>query len=1077
MAKKYLEYKRKQENPKNKNIGFILIWFFFAIVLLVGGSYAYLKTSTEGAKKVSVIAGILKVKYEDQEVIQLENTYPMSDEEGKEQKSYRFSVENVGDMQAKYDIGLEESKKNTLDKKHIKYILKKGSGEWSNPQFLSSLNSLVIEESKSLSVGEKEEYEIKMWVDIDSGNDIQGKSYKAKVVVTVSEDAGVTKDVMPPIIHLKGDLSVNVEEHTLFQDPGIEKIVDNRDQLKETDVKRSYEYYDGENTVQVENVDSNQLGVYYIYYKIKDKSGNEGVAIRSVNIYHKDTTSPTMKLIGSKTMRVEIGTEYVEQGATAIDREDGDISNRIVTIGTVNTKRIGTYPIKYLVTDSSGNTASIARTVNVVYPATFMGQIELDITEHPSEQITFEGDHGNLSYESNNSDIATVDANGMVTGVKVGKTEIIAHSSKGYDLEIEVIVEKTIKAQFIKQGLGVTEIGAEEDSCVMSDLEEGCSVTLPKISVKTGYTAVGWNQEKNALEGTTGETQIYDHTTYYAISYKNEVTYTVNFDANGNEIDATSKSCILGKSYNDTPQVSSCELTTPTITAPQLTPTVIGYNQDASATSAQVGSNAKLVVNVNNQGKTYYAITMKGKVTYKVNFAPNGNEIDATSKTCDLPAVYNGEEQTTSCELTTPTITAPANTPTIVGYNQDASETTAQVGSNSQLTVDSNNQGKTYYAITKSVALTYTVNFNANGNIIDATSKSCDIGETYNGVAQETSCTITTPTITAPANTPTVVGYNRTATATTSEIGSGEELEVTNEIKGATYYAITKSAGQDVSYVVNFAANGNIIAATSKSCTVRGESYNGQLPSSSCTVTTPVITAPAATPTIVGYNQTASATTAQVGSNASLTVNISNQGKTYYAITKHAAVTRTAYFKASTGVSGVGAASRACTIAETFNGRAQGTACSVTTPTITPSSSHTVVGWATSTPTSLSATGQNVSISISSNPTYYAYAYRIAASSKKTSGSYDSCKKNGHKYRYRFTITAVLFAVNSGKICYASSSSKATSHCCKYKTNCESGYGDGCFTSTTTWDFYRDSACAYAYVCNKVNKCTSKYQC
>ena len=49
------------------------------------------------------------------------------------------------------------------------------------------------------------------------------------------------------------------------------------------------------------------------------------------------------------------------------------------------------------------------------------------------------------------------------------------------------------------------------------------------------------------------------------------------------------------------------------------------------------------------------------------------------------------------------------------------------------------------------------VTFNANGNTIDATTKSCDLAATYNGTAQATSCTVTCPKITAPSNTPTVV--------------------------------------------------------------------------------------------------------------------------------------------------------------------------------------------------------------------------------------------------------------------------------------------------------------------------------
>jgi hypothetical protein len=59
--------------------------------------------------------------------------------------------------------------------------------------------------------------------------------------------------------------------------------------------------------------------------------------------------------------------------------------------------------------------------------------------------------------------------------------------------------------------------------------------------------------------------------------------------------------------------------------------------------------------------------------------------------------------------------------------------------------------------VTKRDAVTYTVNFNANNNTIDATSKQCTIDAVYNGAAQATTCDVTCPKITAPANTPTVI--------------------------------------------------------------------------------------------------------------------------------------------------------------------------------------------------------------------------------------------------------------------------------------------------------------------------------
>ena len=67
------------------------------------------------------------------------------------------------------------------------------------------------------------------------------------------------------------------------------------------------------------------------------------------------------------------GSVYTDQGATAEDNIDGDISGSIVVTNDVNTARPGTYTVTYNVSDFAGNPAApITRTVNVT-PASGTG--------------------------------------------------------------------------------------------------------------------------------------------------------------------------------------------------------------------------------------------------------------------------------------------------------------------------------------------------------------------------------------------------------------------------------------------------------------------------------------------------------------------------------------------------------------------------------------------------------------------------------------------------------------------------------------------------------------------------------
>ena len=80
-----------------------------------------------------------------------------------------------------------------------------------------------------------------------------------------------------------------------------------------------------------------------------------------------DTGRPTITLKGESKVTLEAGSEYSDQGATATDVGDGDLSDAIKVTGEVNANKPGTYELRYNVKDSAGNEAvTITRTVVVV---------------------------------------------------------------------------------------------------------------------------------------------------------------------------------------------------------------------------------------------------------------------------------------------------------------------------------------------------------------------------------------------------------------------------------------------------------------------------------------------------------------------------------------------------------------------------------------------------------------------------------------------------------------------------------------------------------------------------------------
>lgn len=78
-----------------------------------------------------------------------------------------------------------------------------------------------------------------------------------------------------------------------------------------------------------------------------------------------DVTGPVITLQGPNPQPLDYGVSWTEPGFTAVDDVDGDITSNVDVSGTVNENSSGAYVLTYSVTDSSGNSTSVTRTVQV----------------------------------------------------------------------------------------------------------------------------------------------------------------------------------------------------------------------------------------------------------------------------------------------------------------------------------------------------------------------------------------------------------------------------------------------------------------------------------------------------------------------------------------------------------------------------------------------------------------------------------------------------------------------------------------------------------------------------------------
>ena len=357
---------KKYSLDNKKFLIFVSLMFLVVFIVVSGASYAFFTTSVKG-KEFAIYTGNLKVDYSKKtDTISIDNLYPMTDTEGLKQMSHEFTVTNKGNIDARYQIRLEldDTKSDMVDIRYIKMSYQVNGGEYSEPVLLSDLNSsLVFTKNIIVKPNESNTYGIKLWIDLSASNDIQGKEFKARVVVDSIQNVDDSYQVDTiPIIYLNKDSNGNQDVHLKvresYQELGVEKVEDDQDIFTSKDVVTSYEYYDGTSINTVANIDTSKVGIYYVNYSVTDRSNQVGKKTRVVTV-NNSSSVPKITLNGDSNISLGESDYYQESGVTVED------NNQVITIGEVKTSSVGSYTVRYIVIDSNGNLNSVVRTVVV----------------------------------------------------------------------------------------------------------------------------------------------------------------------------------------------------------------------------------------------------------------------------------------------------------------------------------------------------------------------------------------------------------------------------------------------------------------------------------------------------------------------------------------------------------------------------------------------------------------------------------------------------------------------------------------------------------------------------------------
>lgn len=211
--------KRGVEGNKKKIIALAV-----ALVLLIGGTYAWLTLTLTGTKTARIEAGTLSLELVDEaNEINVENALPVTDEEGKATDPYVFTLNNNGNITSLYTVYLDsaaiEEGLSAMPQDKVKYSVVKtvktivGSrdslGEdGDTADTVVSTETLATDvynsgtetisskmlDTGSLAAGNYIDYELRLWISSEATNDeMKNTAFAGKLRIEATQE-GIEND-------------------------------------------------------------------------------------------------------------------------------------------------------------------------------------------------------------------------------------------------------------------------------------------------------------------------------------------------------------------------------------------------------------------------------------------------------------------------------------------------------------------------------------------------------------------------------------------------------------------------------------------------------------------------------------------------------------------------------------------------------------------------------------------------------------------------------------------------------------------------------------------------------------------
>lgn len=308
-----------------------------------------------------------------------------------------------------------------------------------------------------------------------------------------------------------------------------------------------------------------------VYYSVADSSGNKYEAVRE--IFYDDPIPPELKLLGDGDIVIAEGGSFADPGYLCVDNIDGDITDKVIVSGSVNTAKAGNYTLNYTVSDNYKNTVTLTR------PITVRKRVEVPEKEEGKEHevlhteplnpngkviyLTF--DDGPSQHTARLLDVLkkydikatffVVNAGNLniLTRMKAEGHTVAMHTSSHvyeriYSSDEAYLNDLSTIENRIKEVIGeapkILRFPGGSSNTVSKRYNEGVMTRVTAKVKDMGYRYYDWNVDSDDAGKTRTTEGVYNNVT--SLVPKNQYSVVLQHDTKGYSVDAVEKIIIWG---------------------------------------------------------------------------------------------------------------------------------------------------------------------------------------------------------------------------------------------------------------------------------------------------------------------------------------------------------------------------------------------------------------------------------------------------------------------------------------------------------------------------------------------------